>query len=138
MASPASPVRRALITLLDVAIALAAGIGLLLRLGVRGKLALAGISVTAASSWRPLAAAGILLIVRLLVGRTSRIVPGVVDQALRARLDAERRWFADSISMPRDGRYYAAALVVASLVWLTPHLLHIRRVPDAGDPLFSA
>ncbi len=40
--------------------------------------------------------------------------------------------------MPREGRYYAAALVVASLVWLTPHLLHIRRVPDAGDPLFSA
>ncbi len=35
MASMASPVRRVLITLLDVAIALAAGIGLLLRLGAR-------------------------------------------------------------------------------------------------------
>ena len=90
MASPASPVRRVLITLLDVAIALAAGIGLLLRLGVRGKLALAGISVTPASSWRPLAAAGILLIVRLLVGRTSRVMPGVVDQDSKPSADGSR------------------------------------------------
>jgi hypothetical protein len=33
---------------------------------------------------------------------------------------------------------YAAAALLGSLVWIAPHLLHIRQVPDAGDPVFSA
>ena len=51
----ASPVRPVLITLLDVAIALAAGIGLLLRLGAAPELTIAGLSITATSAWRPFA-----------------------------------------------------------------------------------
>ena len=40
--------------------------------------------------------------------------------------------------MPRAGRFYAGGVIIVSLLWFTPHLTHIRRVPDAGDPLFSA
>jgi hypothetical protein len=131
------PARRKILTVLDVAIAIAAGTGLLLQLGVRGRISLLGLSITAVSTWRPFATAGALLLIRLLLART-RPVPALVDPALRSRLDAERRWFAGPGPMPRESRYYAAALVLVSLVWLTPHILHIRRVPDFGDPLFSA
>jgi len=131
------PARRVILTLLDVAIAIAAGTGLLLQLGVRGRISLLGLSITAVSTWRPFATAGVLLLIRLLIDR-SRPVPALADPALRSRLDAERRWFAEAGPMPREGRYYAAVLVLTSLVWLTPHILHVRRVPDFGDPLFSA
>src|SRR4030095_1317722 len=33
---------------------------------------------------------------------------------------------------------YALATVVGSTVWLWPHLLRFRDVPDRGDPIFSA
>jgi hypothetical protein len=40
----------------------------------------------------------------------------------------------------RPRRPAAAALftVCLSLVWIVPHLLHLRQVPDRGDPIFSA
>ena len=40
--------------------------------------------------------------------------------------------------MPRAARFYAGGVIIVSLLWFMPHLAHIRRVPDAGDPLFSA
>jgi hypothetical protein len=46
-------------------------------------------------------------------------------------------WLAPA-ARPRGFALYAAAAAVASLVWLTPHLLHVRQVPDGGDPVFSA
>jgi hypothetical protein len=33
---------------------------------------------------------------------------------------------------------YALVTVLASTIWLWPHLLHFRQVPDRGDPIFSA
>ena len=40
--------------------------------------------------------------------------------------------------MNRPPGLYAAATVVLAMVWLGPHILHPLRVPDRGDPVFSA
>ena len=56
--------------------------------------------------------------------------PGLVDSD-RARL-------ASSEPVTREVAVYALATAVCSTVWLWPHLLRFRDVPDRGDPIFSA
>src|SRR6266568_6819398 len=34
--------------------------------------------------------------------------------------------------------WYALAACAGSVIWVIPHLLHLRGVPDPGDPIFSA
>ena len=44
-----------------------------------------------------------------------------------------------SVRLGRVTPVRAAALtVVLSLAWILPHLAHPRKVPDRGDPVFSA
>ena len=52
------------------------------------------------------------------------------------RLEPTQFAFARPIS--REVVCYAFLSVLASTVWLWPHLLHFRQVPDRGDPIFSA
>lgn len=40
--------------------------------------------------------------------------------------------------MSREVVLYAILTVLASTLWLWPHLVHFRQVPDRGDPIFSA
>jgi hypothetical protein len=139
MTASASTRRQALITALDLCISVFCGIGLLILLGARVRITVGGERYfSAVSMWPPLQYAAVLLLVRFALGRTIRFVPSFASATLRARLDAEREWFARTVRMPRAGWYFALTAVAATLIWFTPHLLHIRRVPDAGDPLFTA
>jgi hypothetical protein len=45
---------------------------------------------------------------------------------------------SDATAFTRGTALYALATVVGSTVWLWPHLLRFRDVPDRGDPIFSA
>jgi hypothetical protein len=45
---------------------------------------------------------------------------------------------SDSKRFTRETALYALATVLGSTVWLWPHLIHFRDVPDRGDPIFSA
>jgi hypothetical protein len=138
MSSRPSAARRALVTVLDVAAAVLAGTALMMQLGVGGRFDVGSMTISARSPWRPVFAAALLFVIRLAIGRRLRPVPLLADPALRARLDAERDWLGRTVRAPRVVWYYALGAAAASLIWLTPHLIHIRRVPDLGDPLFSA
>ena len=138
MAFVTTPVRRAVVTSLDVLVGVLAGIGLLMALGAHTRVLVGATVISAESAWRPFAAAAACLLLRVAVGRRLRPLPSLADPSLHARLEAERRWLAEPARLPRAGRYYAAGVAIVSLLWFAPHLAHIRRVPDAGDPLFSA
>ena len=123
---------------LDVLVAILAGIGLLMALGAHTRVTIGHTVISAASAWRPFVAAAVLLALRLALRPRLRLLPSLVDPALQARLEAEHRWLAEPAAMPRAARFYAGGVIIVSLLWFIPHLTHIRRVPDAGDPLFSA
>ena len=50
----------------------------------------------------------------------------------------QRRLLAERLPFTRQTLMYGCAAVVAGTIWLWPHLLQIRHVPDRGDPVFSA
>ena len=129
---------RALLTLLDIAVTVFAGVALLIGLGAHGRFTVGGVPVVAVSSVRPFLFAAALLLARLVVGGRAPLLPSLRNPALQRRFSAEREWLARTVRMSRTDHYFALAAVTASLLWLTPHLLHVRRVPDPGDPIFSA
>jgi hypothetical protein len=51
---------------------------------------------------------------------------------------AEPLQLASAARVSREVILYALVTVLASTIWLWPHLLHFRQVPDRGDPIFSA
>ena len=50
----------------------------------------------------------------------------------------EERLLAAPLPLTRAIAPYAIATLAGSTLWLWPHLVHFRQVPDRGDPIFSA
>jgi hypothetical protein len=57
---------------------------------------------------------------------------------LQRVLRSEQVQLASAPRISREVVVYALVTVLASTIWLWPHLLHFRQVPDRGDPIFSA
>jgi hypothetical protein len=130
--------RRSLITILDaLAIALASA-AIVICLGGRVKTTMLGSRVLLLSPFRPALLAIAVAVLRLAIAPRVIPLPGLMERtSADALVDAKAR-FIEPPRRPRGLWLYAAAAVAASLVWLTPHLLHPRFVPDHGDPIFSA
>jgi len=136
---PASPSRaRAIgITVLDFALIAGSCAAIVIVLGGRTRLALAGMRLTLRSPVNLIAFAVAAALLRLWLGRGCRPLPSL-PLTDRSRFEAERERFVASARLPRGFAVCAAAAAVASLAWLTPQLRHPRGIPDPGDPLFSA
>jgi hypothetical protein len=131
------PPRTFWITLLDaVAIIFASAAGVIL-LGGGGRADLGDIRVSLVSVTNPLQIAATAGVLRLLIGRGIRLLPSVALPD-RAAIDAERERFAAPARATREVWRFAGATLLGSMIWVVPHLLDLRKVPDHGDPLFSA
>src|SRR5688572_9381201 len=53
-------------------------------------------------------------------------------------LHCARERLAASLPISREVALYALETAAGSTVWLWPHILRFRDVPDRGDPVFSA
>jgi hypothetical protein len=126
------------ITLLDIVIILLISAAAVEALGGRTLLRALHARLLLQYPLRPLLYAAGAAAVRLALARRVPPLPSLGDSALASRLAAERARFAQPPPAPRALKFYAAAVVLASLVWLEPHVMHPRRVPDPGDPVFSA
>ena len=89
------------------------------------------------SATRPLAAAAVAALIRIALAPRVGLLPSL-PRRRSASDDAERQRLAALPPRTRTVLWYGVATVLASLVWLTPHLRHPRFVPDHGDPIFSA
>jgi hypothetical protein len=133
-----SRLRLAALSGVDAAIILLASAAVVLSLGGGTQVRVFNTRLGLFDPWRPAIAAVVLSLVRRGVAPHVPIFPGVKDTRLAERLIAERDWFAAVAPRPPAFAGYAVAAVMASLVWMLPHLAHFRHVPDAGDPVFSA
>ncbi|HET7697687.1 MAG TPA: hypothetical protein VFK57_18370 [Vicinamibacterales bacterium] len=132
-----SGIRRILVTLLDAAAIAAGSAALVILLGGGTRLAFAGMRISLRGVVNALVVCVALAALRLLIARGERLLPALPRQAGGA-VREERSRFASTAVRPAGFWLYAAAAALASLVWLMPHVLHPRRVPDRGDPVFSA
>lgn len=131
------PPRTFWVTLLDAALIIFASAAAVILLGGRARADVAGMRVSLVAVTNPLlvvASAGVL---RLLLGRGMRVLPSVAPPDRNA-IEAERLRFADPARPTREVWLFAGATLLGSVVWVVPHLLDLRQVPDHGDPLFSA
>ena len=131
------PPRASWVTLLDAALIFSVSAAAVIVLGGRTRLDVAGVRVTLriATNVGVFAVASGAL--RLWLGRGLRLLPSLARPD-DAYLDDERQRFAAPPRVTRDVWLCAGAALLGSLVWIAPHILHIRQLPDPGDPLFSA
>jgi hypothetical protein len=135
---PLRPSARAfLVTLVDAVIIIAASAALVILLGGRTRIDVGAVRVTLRTATNCLVFAAAFGALRLWLGRGLRPLPAVPRPDDRY-LEAERARFATPEPPTRAVWQLAAAALLGSLVWIAPHVLHIREVPDPGDPLFSA
>jgi hypothetical protein len=125
------------VTILDIALIVSASAALVIALGGRTRLSIGNLQISLRSPVNALAIAAACGLLRLFVGGRVRLLPALPIPAI-APLIAERDRFAAWTGASRSVLVLGAVAVAGSLVWIAPHLLHIRDVPDAGDPLFSA
>jgi hypothetical protein len=136
--APLRPGTREIVTTwLDAALLVAAAAALVILLGGRTRLAVAGLRISLRSAANPLAVAAAAAVLRVAIGGWMRLLPAI-PAAPRAAIGAERERLARGWPRPRGWAAYVAAAALSSLVWVMPHVLHPRRVPDGGDPVFSA
>lgn len=134
----ASPARRVAITLVDALLIVTTAAAIVIALGGRTRVDVAGELVVLRTSTNLAIATAVLGLLRLAFGYRMPPLP-LWSAALAApRFAEERARIATPAPLPRSFFLYAAAVVLAPLVWLAPHVLHPRLVPDPGDPLFSA
>jgi hypothetical protein len=133
-----SRLRLAAITGVDAVIIILASAALVLSLGGGTQLTVFDTRLRLFDPWRPALGAVVLALVRGAFARRVAILPAVSSAGLAGRLIAEREWFAAPAPRPARFTRYAVATVLASLVWMLPHLIEFRQVPDPGDPVFSA
>jgi hypothetical protein len=129
--------REIVITLVDAALLAAFAAALVIVLGGRTRLAVAGVRISLRSAANPVIAVVVLAVARIAIGRWTRLLPAVPPARGRA-LELERDRLSRRWPRPRGWACYVSAAALASLVWVLPHVLHPRRVPDGGDPVFSA
>ena len=134
---PLRPRSRAWITLLDAALIACAAAAIVVVLGGRTRLGVAGLRLAFRTPTNLVIFLGLGAAIRLWLARGVPFLPSLTAGD-GGRLAAERERFAGTAARPPGFLPYAAAAALASLLWLTPNLLHPRRVPDPGDPVFSA
>jgi hypothetical protein len=135
---PHRPATRALlVTLVDAGVIIAAAAALVLILGGRTRFDLAGARITIRSATNLIVLAAALGLLRLRIGRRARPLPAIPlpDPAV---IDGERERFANPPPATPAIWLFAAATLLGSVIWIVPHLRHIRQVPEPGDPVFSA
>jgi hypothetical protein len=128
--------RRAGITALDCAILIAASIALVVLLGARGRIHLAGWTISVRSSANLWWLTAAKLALRAGLGWGVRPFPSV--DRLLPLLDAERERLLAPMPWDRRAWRYACLAAAGGTIWILPQILHLRWVPDAGDPIFSA
>ncbi len=126
------------ITLLDLAAILLASTAAVELLGGRTSIRLFHQRLLLAHPFRPFLYAAAAIALRVAVARRHPPLPALRDPAIASRLAAERARFARPDPIPRELPWYGVAVILASLLWLMPHVRHPRHVPDPGDPVFSA
>ena len=134
--NPSKP-RPGWLTALDALLVLAGSAAVVALLGARTRLDLGGFRISIRAATNLLLASGALAIVRASVGGAVALFPAVRRRDGRL-FDAERARLAEPAPVSPRVLIYAGATLLGSLVWIVPHLLHPRMVPDFGDPLFSA
>jgi hypothetical protein len=129
--------RQLTVTLIDLGLITCGAAAIVIQLGGRVRLLFGDALISARSPMNALVGAGMFAILRLAIGSGLRPLPafGIPDAGPILR---ERERFAAPAVCSRRVSTYAAVAVLGSLVWIVPHLTHIRDVPDTGDPLFSA
>src|SRR4051812_1438408 len=137
MASKRSAAGGGWLTLLDVLVVAVAAAAIVALFGAQTRFSLGGLRVTIRSPLNLSLAAAILVLLRAGVGGRRRLFPSLpVPDAARFAGDQAR--LARPAAWTRPAVLCAIAVALGSLVWIVPHLLHPRMVPDYGDPLFSA
>ena len=135
---PLRPAARAvLVTLLDIGLIVSASAAIVIILGGRTRVEVAGVRIALRAATNFILFTAVLAVLRLWLGRGLGPLPSIraADDAI---LEAERARLAAPPIATRAVWLYAAATLLGSLVWIAPHVLHPRMVPDAGDPIFSA
>jgi hypothetical protein len=125
------------VTVIDIALAATAAAAAVILLGARARLLVAGLRITIRSPANLLIATAALAVIRAAVGGRMRFLPGVARQDL-SRIFAEREHFARRLPVTRAVLLGGVLTLLGSSIWIVPHVLHPRLVPDPGDPLFSA
>src|SRR5262245_48622663 len=129
--------RRTAVTLIDLGLIACGAAAIVIVLGGRGRLHIGELQVSARSPLNALVGVAVFAVLRFLAGRRERPLPAFGAPDARPILEERERFAAPAVFSARV-RLHAAAAVLGSLVWITPHILHIRAIPDPGDPLFSA
>jgi hypothetical protein len=130
-------VRLPLVTAIDAAIIAAAAAAIVITLGGRTRVNVGGTQVTLRTGTNLAIAAVVLGVLRLTAGRGLRPLPAVPLPDATS-LEGERCRFVSPAPLTPRVLLLGLTTAAGSVVWLMPHLLHPRRVPDAGDPVFSA
>jgi hypothetical protein len=125
------------VTLIDAGLLVCAAAAIVIALGGRTRLDVAGVRITLRAATNFVIFAAAFGALRVWLGHGLRPLPAVPVPS-RAAIDAERERFATPEAATRAVWCYAAAALLGALVWIVPHLRHPWMVPDAGDPLFSA
>jgi hypothetical protein len=125
------------VTVLDAGLIITASAAVVILLGGRTRIDVAGARVSLRGATNFLLFAAGFGALRLWLGRGLRPLPALPCPD-RAALDDERERFADPPRATRNVWLYGAATLLGSVVWIVPHLRDIRQVPDPGDPVFSA
>ena len=124
--------------MLDAGIVLFASAATVILLGGATKLSIAGVQILLLNPVRPAIWAAGLIALRLWIGRGLNPLPAIPAPRIASRLAAERSRFGSMPPIPPGFGTYLAAVALASIVMFAPQVLHIRQVPDPGDPIFSA
>ena len=114
-----------------------ASAAIVIALGGATSTAWPGTRILLMSPWRALLLAGLFGALRVRIAPRVPWLPAL-GRGPASAFAHQREWFAAAPPWPRGAGWYVAITVLASMVWLTPHLRHPRFVPDHGDPIFSA
>jgi hypothetical protein len=131
------PARAFWVTLVDAGLIVSASAAIVIALGGRTRFDVAGVRITLRAATNFFLFTVAFGALRLWLGRGMRPLPAF-PLPDRSFIEAERQRFEAPEPPTRAVWLYAAAALLGSLVWIAPHLLHPRQVPDPGDPLFSA
>lgn len=131
------PARASWITFLDVALIVSASSALVILLGGRTRVDVGTVRLTIKAATNALLFTAGFAALRLWLGWGVRPLP-LVPAPDPVTIEAERARFARPMPRAPGLAAYAAATVLASILWLMPHFLHPRQVPDPGDPILSA
>jgi hypothetical protein len=125
------------VTLVDAGLMVCGAAAVVIALGGRTRLDVAGVRITLRAATNLILFAAGFGALRVWLGHGLRPLPAIPVPS-HAAIDAERERFVTPEPATRAVWFCEAAALLGSLVWIVPHLRHPGMVPDPGDPLFSA